>query len=212
MKGVWAEMLAEALLAERGFTVIQRRYTLEKEGVRLAEIDLLAEKNGVRYAVEVKTGRVSTTDIRQAYSNAQLLGARPLIVAKEFADKSAEKYAEELGVEVLRIPDYLLVTPEELETATARAMERALDDAVPPNPLALERGDIPVLEALASSSGFEEAAGRLGLSAAEFVRKIAELRGRGLLGGGSYWRLRLQARILLLSILSARALSLDRPS
>lgn len=212
MKGIWAEMLAEALLAEKGFTVLQRRYTLERDGVKLAEIDLLAEKDGKRYAVEVKTGRVSTTDIRQAYSNAKLLGARPLIVARGFSDKSAEKYAEELGVEVLRVPDYLLVTPEELEAILARSIEKALADAIPPNPLALEAGDIPLLEALAASSGFEAAARQLGLSTAELERRVAELHRRGLLGSGGYWKLKLQSRILLLSILCAQARSRDKLS
>ncbi len=212
MKGIWAEMLAEALLAEKGFTVLQRRYTLERDGVRLAEIDLLAEKDGERYAVEVKTGRVSTTDIRQAYSNAKLLGARPLIVARGFSDKSAEKYAEELGVEVLRVPDYLLVTPEELEAILTRSLEKALADAIPPNPLALEAGDISLLRALAASSGFEAAARQLGLSTAELQRRVAELHRRGLLGSGGYWKLKLQSRILLLSILCAQARSRDKLS
>lgn len=206
-------MLAEALLEDKGYRVLGRRHVVERDGVRLAEVDMLAEKDGTRYAVEVKAGRISTTDVRQAYSNAKLLGAEPLIVAKGFSDRAAEEYARQLGVNVILMPDYILVEPEELGKAVARAVEEAIETLLPPNPAALGDEDLPVLEALASSRGFAEAAEKLGVKTGELESLVAKLREKGVIGGGGgYWRLRLQARLLLLATLSSRGLSRDRPS
>ncbi len=212
MKGVWAEYLAEALLDALGYRLLDRRHVVEKGGVKLAEIDILAEKGGERYAVEVKSGRVSTTDVRQAYSNAQLIGAKPLIVARGFADASARAYAEQLGVEVLLYPDYLLAEPEQLHAAVEKAVEKVLAEAFAVNPLVLGDEDLEAVKALAFSRSFEEAARRLGVDAGELSGVIARLREKGAITAkGGYHSLRLQAELLFLATLCVRGLSRGRP-
>lgn len=166
----------------------------------MAEIDALARKNDVLYAVEVKSGRISTTDIRQAFSNAQLIGAKPLLVARGFSDKSAEVYARELGVEVILLPDYFhFVSMDELMQTLEEAMFNSLAKLLGGNFEELKEKELELLRVLASSSDVDDTCRKLGISFEEFSRMLGELRDRGiLLESGSFERLKVQARIVLI--------------
>ncbi|RLE92087.1 MAG: hypothetical protein DRN04_11290, partial [Thermoprotei archaeon] len=63
IKGISIENIAEEVLTRRGYRIVGKRYRIKVEGVDIAEVDILAEKDGERYAVEVKAGRVSVTDL-----------------------------------------------------------------------------------------------------------------------------------------------------
>lgn len=197
-RGLWSEMLAELVLELKGYEVKQRRYTVQREGVKLAEIDLIAEKDGKTYAVEIKSGRISVTDVRQAFSNARLTGMRPLIVARGFADDSARRYAEELGVEALLYPDYLVfIGPEELQALLEKAMSKFFLEILSGNPKDLDDEDWETVNAIAESKNLAEAARKLGVTERELGRKIGELRSRGTLTvKGDYDKLRLQCLYL----------------
>ena len=79
LKGKTVEELATALLEGEGFRILERRKVIRVGESQVAEVDILAEKDGEVYAVEVKSGRISVTDVRQAFTNARLLGYKPLI-------------------------------------------------------------------------------------------------------------------------------------
>ncbi|RLE92273.1 MAG: recombinase RecB, partial [Thermoprotei archaeon] len=177
-----------------------KRYRIKVEGVDIAEVDILAEKDGERYAVEVKAGRVSVTDLRQVYANAVLLKAKPLIVCRDFSDEAARKTAELLGVEVLFLPEFLVfVTPEELVYSVKSAVKEVLLELLTLPQVELSSEDVRVLKAIAEADSFRDAAVKLGMEISELGRRVAELRKKRVLVGEDYSSLRLRA-ILLLSI------------
>ncbi|ABL77562.1 restriction endonuclease [Thermofilum pendens] len=201
-RGVWVEALARLILELEGFSVEQTRLRLERNGVSLAEVDILARKNGEAYAVEVKSGRVSVTDVRQVYANAALLGAKPLLIARGFSDEAAKATAEELGVKVLLIPDYVyFVDTEELLRLVEEAVALTLEKLLSVSPANLSPPEVEVVKAIASSSSFEEAARRLGVSTDALGKAVEALREKGAITLHSPFRLlRLQCKLLLLSL------------
>lgn len=103
------------------------RYKIYREGVEVGEIDILAtDEKGELYAVEVKAGKVDITGIRQAYVNAKLVGAKPLVIARGYADEGAKLLAEELNVDVILLPDYIYLSIDDLYNALSNAIARIL--------------------------------------------------------------------------------------
>ena len=198
LRGVSLENIAEEVLARRGFRIISKRYRIKVEGVDIAEVDILAEKDGEKYAVEVKAGRVSVTDLRQVYANAVLLKAKPLIVCRDFSDEAARKTAELLGVEVLFLPEFLVfVAPEELIYSVKTAVKEVLLEVLAPPQVELSPEDMSILKAIAEADSFRDAAVKLGVEVGELGRKVAELKKKHVLIGEDYSSLRLRALILL---------------
>lgn len=201
-RGLWSELMAELVLELEGFEVVKRREKILRGSEEVGEVDIVARKGSDLFAVEVKAGRISITDVRQAYTNSILLGFKPLIIARGFSDKAAEELAKELGVEVLLLPEYFhFVSMEELTAAIELAVVRVLDQLVPAQVDALSSEDVLVLEALAASNNTSEAARRASLSEAELGRRLDEMRRRGILTRvSSFTALRLQAKLLLLAL------------
>jgi len=101
------------------------RYKIYRNGVEVGEVDILAvDERGNVYAIEVKAGKVDISGIRQAFVNAKLLGAKPLVIARGYADEGAYELAKELGVEVVLLPDYIFLSLDDLYTAFANAFAR----------------------------------------------------------------------------------------
>lgn len=201
VKGRVSEYVASRILEELGYKVLEHRRRLVIGGVEIGEIDLVAEKEGTLYAVEVKAGAVDVGAVRNAYANASLLGMKPLIVARGYANESARAVAEKLGVEVVLLSDLYVSTVEELYKAVYEAAYSALADAlvqlISCPSLGVEEKRI--LEALASSETFAEAAEKLGLEPSELARRIAELRSSEALRarGHGYTELRVSAALTL---------------
>ncbi len=205
-----SEEAAARLLEKLGYRIAAFHEPVVVDGVEVSEIDIVAEKDGVVYAVEVKAGSADVSAVRQAAVNAQLYGARPMIVARG-ADEKARAVASRLGVELLLLPDMLYAGFDELREAVAEAVYSALDEflSILASCERVEPGDVSVLEAIAWSDTFPEAAERMNLSLGEAQRRIAELARRGILPRGPYSRLRLAARMLLACIYMGR--SVPRP-
>ncbi|MEM4468981.1 MAG: YraN family protein, partial [Candidatus Nezhaarchaeales archaeon] len=105
-----SERVAIGILERMGFKVLDTRKKIVKDGVEVGEVDIVASNpEGEVYAVEVKAGKASVSDIRQAYTGALLLGMRPMVICKGFADAAAETVARELNVKVLTIPEYYIL-------------------------------------------------------------------------------------------------------
>jgi predicted RecB family endonuclease len=95
--------------------------------VEVGEVDILAvDGDGNTYAVEVKAGKIDISGIRQAYINAKLIGAKPLVIARGYAEEGARELARELGVEVVLLPDYVFLSVDDLYTAFTNAFVRSL--------------------------------------------------------------------------------------
>lgn len=198
-----SELIALEYLERQGFRIEEARKKIKVEGVEIGEVDAVAvSRNGVKYAVEVKAGRVDVTGIRQAYVNAVLLGLKPLVVAKGYADDSAAALAKELGVEVIELGDQYLVDAEELEVIVESAVQgfirRILDVLVKDEPVPPQ--DLEVIDALARSRDIKEFADALKTSVENAMRHVRRIQAKGLLPEDtrSFNELKLYAQLTVL--------------
>ncbi|MCD6300712.1 MAG: YraN family protein [Staphylothermus sp.] len=208
-----SEEIALRFLEEQGFRILDTHYKIKIEGVEIGEVDAIVEdEQGNKYAVEIKAGRIDVTGIRQAYVNAQLLGYKPLVVAKGFSDESAALLAEKLGVKVIQLSDYFLVESEELETlikASIRSIiEEFLNALLTTKNLGPEETDF--LITIAQSRNIKEVADKLGISVEEVARRIKRLQNKGILSKKikSFQEIRFYAQLLLLRENMRKALEL----
>ena len=201
-----------------GFKVLDTRKKIVKNGVEVGEVDIIASSpEGELYAIEVKAGKASVSDIRQAYTGALLLGMKPLIICKGFADAAAETVAKELNVKVLAIPEYyMLFEVEDLELAVKAALQDSIDELGPPIPLPhgekLTKREIKLLKAIASSSSVEDAASKLKTTPQDVWRQVNSLRAKGILRGSlGFERLKIHVKRVLAYIeLEQKIRSMDR--
>ncbi len=182
-RGRASEDIATAVLEEMGYRIIGKRQPVVVEGEQVSDIDLVVEKDGVKYAVEVKAGYVDVGGVRQAYVNALLTGMKPLIVARGFSGRDAEVLAEKLGVEVVLLSDVFLTDAAELaavvEAAVAEALTRALSSILSGKEPSPE--DIKYLEVIANSDSIASAAEALGVGIEDVGKAIARLKKSGVL-------------------------------
>ena len=198
-----SEDIALEYLEELGYRVLHRNYKVKIDGVEVGEVDAVVEDgNGVKYAVEVKAGNIDVNGIRQIYVNAELLGCKPLVVAKGFADESAEKLAEELNVKVYTLSDRFIVDAEELETIVYASIRKTLQEILDtlttaPTPAPEERD---FLEKLVASRTIKELADNLNTTVSDVAKKIKRLQSKGIISRKTknYQEIRFQAQILLL--------------
>jgi predicted RecB family endonuclease len=198
-----SEEIALEYLEELGYKILDRNYKIKIEGVEVGEVDAIVEnENGEKYAVEIKAGNIDVNGIRQAYVNAQLLGYKPLIVAKGYSDESAEKLAEELGVKIYLLSDRFIVDAEELETIVYSSIKRTLQEILD----TLTQAPIPApeerdfLEKLVESRTIKELAEKTRGDINEVARMIRRLQNRGILSRKTrnYTEIRFQAQLIIL--------------
>ncbi len=180
-----SERIALSVLSEMGFRVLETGRRVVVNGVEVGEVDAIAEDSeGNVYAVEVKAGRLDVSGVRQAYVNALLVNAKPMVVCKGFSDDAARELAERLGVRVVQLSDVFLVESEELYALMREVVEEVLADYLEVfygySPQ-LKQEHLEVLQAIASSADIGDAAGKLGVDAQALARKIEELRRAGVL-------------------------------
>jgi len=126
--GAKFEDFVAELLSKLGFNIIGKRVKIMMNGVEVGEVDIVAEdRAGNKYAIEVKAGKIDVSSVRQAYVNAKLLNATPVIVARGFSNTSAEVLARELGVNTIILEDAVVLREEELLTALELALYRVVD-------------------------------------------------------------------------------------
>ncbi|RLE73191.1 MAG: endonuclease, partial [Thermoprotei archaeon] len=107
--GYKIEEIASYILEMLGYQILDRRRRIVKDEEEIGEVDIIAKRNGEMYAVEVKSGTISVSDIRQAYMNALFLGFKPLIIGRGISDEAAAITARELGVKYILLPEYILM-------------------------------------------------------------------------------------------------------
>ncbi|WP_440059434.1 recombinase RecB [Thermogladius sp. 4427co] len=215
-KGAISERIAVRVLEELGFRVIETDRKIVVNNIEVGQVDaVVSDESGKTYAVEVKAGKVDVGGVRQAYVNAILLGASPLIVCKGFADDAARELAEKLGVRVIQLSDVFLVESEELYAIIRDVIEEALTDylelfySYSPR---LKQEYAEILRAIHSSSNIEEAAGSLGIEVSELVKRIDEMKRSGVLPrwASKYSSIKRVATILLQKQALASALEETR--
>ena len=129
--GIKFEDYVAELLSRLGLKVLDRRARVMVNGIEVGEVDIVAEDNaGNRYAIEVKSGKVDVSAIRQAYVNAKVLNAKPLIVARGFSNDSSKALADELGVSVINLEDAVVLTIDELRTVIENVIYESVGDLI----------------------------------------------------------------------------------
>ncbi len=148
-KGYVSERLVEETLRAIGFNILERNKEIEIDGKKVAEVDIVAEPPHKPYAIEVKAGKVDVSAVRQAYANAKLLGAVPMVIGTGWANEEAKLVADKLGVKYLMLNDLFICQKEELYNTTRSAIEDVISiliEKVEPDPQscdALEHDKIP---------------------------------------------------------------------
>lgn len=185
-----SEALAVSYLELQGFKVVEVHKKVVVAGVEVSDVDIVAEKDGSLYAVEVKAGNVDVEAVRQAYVNARLLHMKPMIVGRGLADERASAVAEQLGVELSIFPDVIAVSVNELRDAVYEAVYSAVSEIFYHLSSCdnLSAEDVEQLKIIASSSSLLEVAERAKVSEREAAQMVARLSEKGVLPKGSSWR------------------------
>ncbi|MCX8196353.1 MAG: YraN family protein [Acidilobaceae archaeon] len=195
-----SEALAISYLESQGYKIVDLHRKVVIGGVEVSDVDIVAEREGSLYAVEVKAGSVDVEAVRQAYVNAKLLDMKPMIVGRGLADEKAGAVAAELGVELNLLPDVIAVSVNELRDAVYEAVYSAMSEVLYYVTLCdqLSEEELRQLRVVAGSSSLAEASKRAGAEEREVVQMIASLTEKGILPRGAPWRsLSLIARALL---------------
>lgn len=184
-RGLASERIAISILEELGYRVLEVGKKIIINGTEIGEVDVLAEdQSGEKYAVEVKAGRLDVGGVRQAYVNALILGAKPMVICKGFADDAARELAEKLGVRVVQLSDVFLVESEELYSIVREVVEEVLTEYFElfyGYTAHLKPEHYEILSAIYSSTSIEEAAEKLNLDVSALAKHIDELRKQGVI-------------------------------
>ena len=198
-----SEALAAKILEDSGFEIVEFSRKVIINGVEVAEIDIVAKKGSDLYAVEVKAGIADVNSVRQAYVNAVVAGMKPLIISRGI-DEPARELAKKMGVNVIVLPDELLITMDDLREAVEDAVYSALIKLLQPISKCegLGNNDLEIIRAIALSHDMASAARSLGISIEELALHISRLRRQGLIPRDihGFKALRLASLVLMLCI------------
>jgi len=185
VRGRSSERIARGVLERLGYRILETNKKITVDEAEAFEVDILAvNPQGEKCCVEVKAGSASVSDIRQVFADSKILGLKPLLVCKGFADEAAEAVAKELDVELVRLSEYyILLETEELEVIVRTAVQHVLDSyGFYPLPAlrAIEEDDVELMEKTSEAKDFTEAAKALNPSPEELEQRIGKLRQKGI--------------------------------
>ncbi|MEM0162467.1 MAG: hypothetical protein QXO62_05335, partial [Thermoproteota archaeon] len=146
---------------------------------------------------EVKSGKASVTDIRQVFSNSKLINAKPLLICKGFSDSSAISLASELGISYLLLPEYYLFTFEDFKEIAKEIIYEVLSIYLSLEVNSISEEDKKIVDAIANSNTFTEAALKLNTSEENLRRAIVNSGIFNLKEKFNFSYLRLQALIII---------------
>lgn len=213
VRGRSSERIARGILEKLGYKILETNKMVVVGEAEAFEVDILVlSPEGEKYCVEVKAGRAGVSDVRQIFANSEILGLKPLLVCKGFADEAAEVVARELDVKMIRLSEYyVLLEPEELEVVVRTAMRDVLNEygfyPLPPWE-AIKEEDWEVIEGIAGAESFDEAAKHLHLSTGDLGRRIGALRHIGVFPqrGQAFKNLKIHSQQLIRRYFLARKL------
>ena len=204
VRGRSSERIAKGVLERLGYKILETNKIVTVDEARAFEVDILAvNSEGEKYCVEVKTGQAGVSDVRQVFADSKILGLKPMLICKGFANDAAEAVARELQVGMIRLSEYyILLEPEELETIVRTAVQDVLDQygfyPLPPWEVIREE-DWRVMRAIAETESFQDAVQLLDLSVEELGQRIGVLRDSGVFPrrGQNFVDLKMYSRQLL---------------
>ncbi len=195
-----SESIAKELLEVLGYKVSEFHKKVIINGVEVSDVDIVAEKDGKLYAVEVKAGPADVSSIRQVYVNSRVLKMIPIIVSRGLADERAAELAKELNVDIISLSDQVLTSLDELYVTFRSALTDFFNDVLRflLKCNTLSEGDLRILSHIALSGNIEEAARNYGVPLEEFVAEISNLRKKGVLPKGRYDYVLLLSKLMIL--------------
>lgn len=188
VKGRSSERIALGILERLGYEILETNRIVNVGEAEAFEVDMIAlSQEGEKYCVEVKAGQAGVSDIRQVFADSEVLGLKPMLVCKGFANEAAEAVAKKLDVKMIPFSQYyVLLEPEELEVVVRSAVQDVLNEyGFSPLPLweAIKEEDWRLIERIIAAENFREAAQHLGLSVEDLGRRMGDLRKRGIFPG-----------------------------
>lgn len=197
-RGRASERIAKSILESLGFKVKGEKVKVKVDNIEVSEADLLVEdKKGQEYVVEVKSGLLDVSGIRQVYTNSVLLRCKPMVVCKGFSDDSARALARKLKVKVVTLEDKYLMEPEELEVTIRESLLGIIGEVLKYVVKMRRANTKGLIEALANSSNIVELSKMLNVdikTAYEMLKDILGEKPRP----GMFTTYRIAAQILLI--------------
>ncbi len=181
MKGISSERIAKSILEKLGYRILETNKMVVLDDAKAFEVDIIAvDPEGEKYCVEVKAGKAGVSDVRQVFADSKILGLKPMLICKGFADKAAGAVSRELNVKTIKLSEhYILLEPEELEVIIRSAVRDVLEEyGFHPFPSLEEisEEDWRVIKEISEANSFREAAQHLQLSVDKLGKKISDLR------------------------------------
>ncbi len=201
--GIRFEDYVAELLSELGLHVIGRRVKVYSNNVEVGEVDILAtDDRGEKYAVEVKSGKLDVSGVRQAYINAKMLNAKPVVVCRGFSNDSARALAESLGVKTVVLDEAVVLRVDELRAIVETVLYEFVNNLLSGVESAIklmEKLASDELEALLECDGWGCFCERLGLSVEQCKDKIVKIRDALTTGNTSYVKVKTLIRLGILA-------------
>jgi predicted RecB family endonuclease len=183
-----SESIAANLLQQMGYKVVEMHKKVTINNIEISDVDIVAEKNGIKYAVEVKAGPADVSSIRQIYVNSKLLNMVPMIISRGLADEKAEELAKELNVIFISVSDQVLTNLDEIYASVKEALVDFLDDFFKflTKCKIIDEKDLKIISSIAVSEDLIEAAKNSNMSIEDFTKAFSNLHNRGILPSGKY--------------------------
>ncbi|MFW6110561.1 MAG: YraN family protein [Thermoproteota archaeon] len=204
VKGKSSERIARGILAKLGYEVIETNKIVTVDDARIFEVDIIARNSEDEvYCVEVKSGQAGVSDVRQVFGNSEILGLKPMLICKGFANEAAETMARELKVKMIRLTEhFILLEPEELEVIVSTAVQDILNKYgfYPiPHWNKIKEEDWNLISTISEAERFKEAAENASLSVKQLGQRIGDLRQVGIFPrkGQSFTDLKRHSRQLM---------------
>ncbi|MFP3144175.1 MAG: restriction endonuclease [Caldisphaera sp.] len=183
-----SESIAANLLQQMGYKVVEMHKKVTINNIEISDVDIVAEKNGIKYAVEVKAGPADVSSIRQIYVNSKLLNMVPMIISRGLADEKAEELAKELNVIFISVSDQVITNLDEIYASVKEALVDFLDDFFKflTKCKIIDEKDLKIISSIAVSEDLIEAAKNSNMSIEDFTKAFSSLHNRGILPSGKY--------------------------
>ncbi len=195
-----SESIAADILQQLGYKIIDMHRKVMINNIEISDVDIVAEKNDVKYAVEVKAGPADVSSIRQIYVNSKLLNMVPMIISRGLADEKAEELAKELNVYFISLSDQVITNLDEIYASVKEALVDFLSDFFKfvTKCDMLEEKDLKLIYSVAVSEDVIEASKIFGTSLEDFTKFLSNLHNRGILPSGKYEYISLISKLMLI--------------
>ncbi|MDP8003024.1 MAG: restriction endonuclease [Caldisphaera sp.] len=195
-----SESIAKNLLEQMGFRIVDFHKKVLINGIEISDVDIVAEKDGKKYAVEVKAGTADVSSIRQIYVNSKLLNMEPIIISRGLSDEKAEELAKTLNVNIMLVSDQILTSLDEIYASFREALTDFLNDFLKyiSKCNSIDEHELKILSDISVSDDIDMAAKNSGLNFDDFIKELSILHNKGVLPKGRYEYISLISKLLII--------------